>query len=141
MNSVNLTMLTKLLHKYICLDHNNLYVHSIMQLLLVEVPDWVNTKDSKLENYSNNSSIGCFVEVNLDYSDELHDLCNDYYYLPDEKIKTPNKMLSEYQLQIIEYINYSLGENKKLILNLANKRKYKLHQTFFKFRVATEKKS
>ena len=112
-----------------------------MQLLLVEVPDWVNAEDLKLENYSNNSSIGCFVEVNLDYSDELHDLYNDYYSLPGEKIKTPNKMLSEYQLQIIEYINYSLGENKKLILNLANKRKYKLHQTFFKFRVAIEKKS
>ena len=112
-----------------------------MQLLLVEVPDWVNTKDLKLENYSNNSSIGCFLEVNLDYSDELHDLYNDYYSLPGEKIKTQNKMLSECQLQIIEYINYSLGENKKLILNLANKRKCKLHQTFFKFRVATEKKS
>ena len=109
-----------------------------MQLLLVEVPDWVNTKDLKLENYCNNSSIGCFVKVNLDYSDELHDLYNDYS-LPGEKIKMPNKMLSGYQLQIIEYNNYSLAEKKKLVLNLGNKRKYKIHQTFFKFRVTTKK--
>ena len=36
-------------------------------------------------------------------------------------------MLSEYQLQIIESNNFSLGKNKKLIPNLSNKRKYKLN--------------
>ena len=34
-------------------------------------------------------------------------------------------MLSEYQLQIIE--DKIFGKNKKLILNLGNKRKYKLY--------------
>ena len=36
-------------------------------------------------------------------------------------------MLSEYQLQIIEDNSFSLGKNKKLISNLSNKRKHKLH--------------
>lgn len=67
-----------------------------MQLLLVEVPDWVNTKDLKLENYSNNSSIGCFVEVNLDYSDELHNLHDDYRIV-GEKMKVIEEMSSNYK--------------------------------------------
>ena len=36
-------------------------------------------------------------------------------------------MFSEYQLQIIEDNNFSFGKNKKLIPNLGNKRKCKLH--------------
>ena len=36
-------------------------------------------------------------------------------------------MLFKYQLQIIEDNNFSLGKNKKLIANLGNKRKCKLH--------------
>ena len=36
-------------------------------------------------------------------------------------------MLSNYQLQIIEDNNFFLGKNKKLLPNLGNKGKYKLH--------------
>ena len=49
---------------------------------------------------------------------------NDYP-LPGGKVKVTEEMLSEYQLQIIEDNNFSLGRNKKLIFNLGNKRKYK----------------
>ena len=30
-----------------------------------------------LDNYSNDSPIGCFLEVDRDYLDDLHDLRND----------------------------------------------------------------
>ena len=56
----------------------------------------------------------------------MHNLHNDYP-LAGEKIKVTKEMLSEYQLQIIEDNNSSHGENKTLISNLGNKRKYKLH--------------
>ena len=74
-----------------------------------------------LNNYFNKSAIGCIGEVNLDYSDQLHDVDNDYH-LAGEKIKVTEKMFSEYQVQIIEYSNSSLAQTTKLILNLGNKK-------------------
>ena len=50
------------------------------QLLPTEIRDWVNPKDFNLGNYSNGSSIiSCSLKVDLDYPDELHDLCNDIF--------------------------------------------------------------
>ena len=70
----------------IYVDPNNLYRHSMMQLLLIQILDWPNPKDFSPDNYSNNSPKGCFLEVNLAYSDKVHDLHN-YYPLAGEKIK------------------------------------------------------
>ena len=113
--------------------HNNLYGHSMMQLLPTEILDWVYPKDFNPGNYSNNSPVGCFLEVDLDYPDELHDLqfaicmiCNAYP-LAGETIEVTEKMLPHYQLKTVEDNNFSLDENKKLIPNLVNKRKHKLH--------------
>ena len=39
----------------IYLDANDLYGHSMMQLLPIEILDWVNPKDFNLDNYSNNN--------------------------------------------------------------------------------------
>ena len=54
-----------------------------------------------LDNYSNDSPIGCFLEVNFNYPDELHDLHNGYP-LTATKIEVTKKLLSDYQLQIIQ---------------------------------------
>ena len=59
----------------------------------------------------NNSSIGCFLKVNLHYSDEMHDLQSDYP-VAHEKTEVKKDMLSGYQVQIIERNNFSLGLNK-----------------------------
>ena len=72
-----------------------------MQLLPTEILDWVNPKDFNLDNYSNDSTLGCFLEVDLDYPAELHDFHNDYH-LVGAKIKLAEEMLSKHQLQIIE---------------------------------------
>ena len=66
------------------------------------------------------SPVGCFLEVDLDYLNDLHNLHNDYP-LAGEKIKLTEEMLSKFQLQIIGDNNLSLCENKKLIPILANK--------------------
>ena len=42
----------------IYLDANNLYGHSMVQLLLTEILDWVNLKGFSLDIYSNDSPIG-----------------------------------------------------------------------------------
>ena len=67
---------------------NNLYGRSMMQLLL----DWVNPKDFNLDNHSINTPIGCFLEVDLDYPDELHNLHNDYP-LVGEKIEAKKNVV------------------------------------------------
>ena len=92
----------------------------MMQLLQTEILVWVNPKKINLYNYSDNGSVGCFLEVGVDYSDELHDLHCDYP-LPPDKIKVTKKMF-EYQFENIEEINFSLGKNEKLFLNLDNKK-------------------
>ena len=107
------------------LDANELYEHSMKQLLPTEIFNWVNPKDFNLDTYSNDNQIGYFLEVNLDYYEELHDLHNDYP-LAGEKVKVAEEILSDYQLKIIEDNNLSFGKNKKLIPNLDNKRKCKL---------------
>ena len=58
-----------------------------------------------------------------------------------KKIKVAQK-LSEYQLQIIEDTDFSLGKNKKLVLNLSNKKiqiSLSKLKTSLKFRVTTRK--
>ena len=78
---------------------DDLYGHLMMQLLAIEILDQVNSKSFSLHYYSNDNPIGCFLEVDLDYSDELHDLHN-YYPLAGEKIGVRKEMWSIHQLQI-----------------------------------------
>ena len=68
----------------ICLHGNKLYGIFMMQLLPTEMLDWVNPKNLNLHNYSNDIQIDCFLEVDINYSKELHDLDHDYH-LANEK--------------------------------------------------------
>ena len=77
------------------LDANNLYGHSMIQLLPIEMLDWDNLKIFNWGNYSDNGSKRCFLEVGLDFPGELHDLHNDYPSAP-EKTKVTKELLSEY---------------------------------------------
>ena len=88
----------KLISYIIYLDANNLYGHSMAQLLPTEI--LVNPKDFNLDNCARDSPIGCFLEVDRDCPDELHDLRN-YYPLAGEKIKR-KELLSHYQLQVVK---------------------------------------
>ena len=56
------------------IDANNLHRHFMMQLLPIEILDWVNPKDFNLDKYSNDSSIEWFLEFDLVYPNELYDL-------------------------------------------------------------------
>ena len=72
------------------------------------------------------SDTGYFLEVDLVYSDELHDLHNDYPLAP-EKLAVSGDMLSKYCKTVADKYKIKVGDVKKLIPNLSNKTKYVLH--------------
>ena len=67
-----------------------------------------------------------FLEVDLEYPKELHQLHNDYPLAPD-KIEIKEEMLSNYQLQIADFYDIPIGNVKKLVPNFFVKEKYVLN--------------
>ena len=70
--------------------------------------------------------IGYFLEVDLEYSNQLHVLHNDYPLAP-EKLAVSSDMLLKYCKKIADKYEIKVGDVKKLIPNLGNKTKYVLH--------------
>ena len=66
------------------------------------------------------SEIEYFLEVDLEYPDELHELHNDYPLAP-EKLVVNDDMLSKYCKEIADKYDIKVGDVKKLILNLRDK--------------------
>ena len=116
--------------KYIMyLDANNLYGWAMSQYLPTGCFRWMTQKQIDkidLAKYKEDSNKGLILEVDLEYSKELHNLHNDYPLGP-EKVKVTKDMLSEYSKRIAEKFNISTGLVHKLIPTLSNKEKYVLH--------------
>ena len=89
--------------------------------------DWVKNVDRfDINSINEKSDTGYFLEVDLEYPDELHELHNDYPLAP-EKLAVTNDMLSKYCKEIADEYDIKVGDVKKLIPNLGNKTKYVLH--------------
>ena len=75
------------------LDANNLYGFSMIKKLPVGSFKWVKNvskiEEEFIKNYDENSDIGYFLEADLEYPKELHDLHSDLPFLP-EKMKINN---------------------------------------------------
>ena len=68
-----------------------------------------------------NGSTGYFLEIDLEYPDELHDLHNDYPLVP-EKLKNSSDMLSKYYSDIADKCGIKAGGVRKLVPNLRDKK-------------------
>ena len=79
-----------------------------------------------INSINEKSEIGYFLEVHLEYPDELHELHNDYSLAP-EKLTASSDMLSKYCKEIADKYEIKVGDVKKLIPNLGNKTKYLPH--------------
>ena len=92
------------------LDVNNLYGCAMSQYLPISDFKWVKDIDKieqKLMRIKNNSSTGYILEVDLEYSKELHDIHNDYPLAP-EKINIQKECLSDYCLKIAKEHNITI---------------------------------
>ena len=90
---------------------------------------WIDFEDPEeiiLDNYHENSNKGIILEVDLEYSEELHDLHNDYPCAP-EKIIVTNDMLSPYCRETKNLHGNISGNVSKLIPTLNKKTNYVLH--------------
>ena len=105
------------------LDKNNLCGWSMSEYLPYGEFEWLKNVDKfDVMSINEKSEIGYFLEVDLTYLDELHELQNDYLLAP-EKRTVANDMLPKYCKEIADV--------KKLIPNLGNKTKYVLHYKIF----------
>ena len=92
------------------LDANNLYGWAMSQKLAVNGFKWVEKllRFNKIfiKNYNENSDIGYFLEVDIDYPKELFNLHKDLPFLPERK---------------------KVNKVEKLICNIEDKEKYVMH--------------
>ena len=109
------------------LDMNNLYGWGLSSYLPHGGFKWLKNVDGfDVSSISEKSPIGYFLEVDLKYPDELHELHNDYPLAP-EKLAVFSDMLSKYCKEIADTYNIKVGDLKKIIPNLGNKTNYVVH--------------
>ena len=109
------------------LDMNNLYGWAMSEYVPYGEFQWlekINVFD--INSINEKSDTGYFLEVDLEYSDELHELHNDYSLAP-EKLAVSSDMISKYCKKIADKYKTKVGDVKKLIPSLGNKTKYILH--------------
>ena len=106
---------------------NNLYGWAMSEYLPYGGFKWLkNVDEFDVMSISEKSPIGYFLEVDLEYPDELHELHNDYPLAP-EKLAVSSDMLSNYCKKNADKYEIKVGDVKKLIPNLGNKTNYVVH--------------
>ena len=76
-----------------------------------------------MDSVSENSSIGYFLKVDLEYPGELHDYHNVYPLSP-EKLEISTDMLSKYCSDIADKYEIKVGGVSKLVPKLKDKKIY-----------------
>jgi hypothetical protein len=111
----------------IYLDANNLYGEAMVQKLPTGGFKSGNTDMDYVKNFQADDDTGCYVECDLEYPAELHDLHNNYPLAPESRIIWKRE-LSPYQLNQLETHKEGHSEKlKKLVPNLYYKKNYICH--------------
>ena len=74
---------------------NNLYDYAISKFPPISAFKFIDPKEFDLNEYTSNSSKECVLEVDLEYPNELPELCSDYFLIQD-KIDIKTEILSLY---------------------------------------------
>ena len=99
----------------------NLCGWAMSEYLPYEGFKWLkNVDEFDVMSFSEKSSIGYFLEVDYEFSDELHELHNDYPLTP-KKLAASSDILSNYCQKIADKYEIKVGDVKMLIPNLGNK--------------------
>ena len=117
------------LKKYIIyLDMNNLYGHAMSQYLPYGGFKWVKNTDELVNKILNkkDSLHGYFLEVDLDYPQNLHIDHSDYPLAP-EKIKTKKEWFSLYSSKSANKFDIKTAIINKLTPNAMPKNNYIVH--------------
>ena len=85
-----------------------------------------NVDNFDVNSVSENSSIGYILNVDLKYSDKLHELHNDHPLAPEEP-PIPDDMLSDYCKKIADEYGIKIGDVKRLIPIFGNETNYVFH--------------
>ena len=85
-----------------------------------------NIHNFDIMSINDKSPIGYFLEVDLEYPEELHELHNDFPLAP-EKIAVSSDMLSKYCKKFADKYEIKVADVKKVISNLDNKTNYVVH--------------
>ena len=106
---------------------NNLYGWAMNDYLPYCGFEWLENIDNfEIMSINDKSSIGYFLEVDLECPEELYELQNDFPLAPG-KLTVSNDMLSKYCKKIGDEFEIKVGDVKRLIPNLGNKTNYVLH--------------
>ena len=137
---------SKPINKYMCdydkdeessyliyLDANNLYGYAMSLPLPTGGFKWL--KEDKWDDiFKNKEGIRYFIECDLEYLKELHDLHNDYPLAP-EKLIVQDDWLTPFCKNLKENFKLASDKTTKLIPTLFNKEKYVEILTFTKILV------
>ena len=97
------------------LDMNNLYGWAMSEYLPHEVFKWLkNVNGFDAMSVSEKTLIGYFLEVDLEYPDELHELHNDYPLSP-EKFAVSSDMLSNYCKKIADKCEIKVNKRQYIL--------------------------
>ena len=116
--------------KILYMDATNLYGHSMSQLLPFDEIKF--EKDFCLEeilNTTDDNEIGYFVQVGLNYPDNIKEKTKNFPFCPENKKITPNKY-NDY-MNNIKLKNYT--KSKKLFCDWTDKNRYLIHYRMPKF--------
>ena len=90
--------------------------------------EWSDISLDKIMQTSDESDVGYFVMVDLNYPSSLHDCHNDFP-LAAEKLKIDAEMLSQYQVEL----GNKTSHIPKLLETLQSKQNYACHYSVLKF--------
>lgn len=110
------------------LDANNFYGWAMSQPLPKSGFKWkrVMPTEDQIMKKKEDAKKGWYLEVDLEYLEELHDLHNDYPPAPEKKAVEVEKM-SLYLKRPLEDLELDVPKTEKLVLTLEDKEKYVTH--------------